>query len=725
MREARITNPIQDPAAHIVEGRRIVLAPGVERDIWLDRLARLDAFLAEAKRVHASHSALVDVVEWDGVATAIKRVPSRTAIQRMGDRHRGSPARRALDSAVYLQQHGIGTPRPIAAVEGGDDGAAAGGLLVTEWLGDHVSFKDALIELLSGKGEAPHIVALLRVVSEAVRAMHDAGFWHRDLGNQNILLQRDEAGRFHAPVFIDLNRGRVCADMSMRQRASELSRIALPSDLRRIFQEIYFDAPPPAAFRRAEVARRLRFAIHTGTRTFRHPLRTWRNRSKPRNDYPSPRDLWIWDPCSVQAVAALRGKDRRRLMSKRGWLDMLLASARFALPVQREAKQLLGNAFQAPVEMAGRIGISISDNPATATFEDGCLVELGPLHILARFYAHQSEAEWTAAAHRLTHLYSSGHAISIVLVQNRRAVKDLQRWRAFVAFVLERVGAMATDVQVGQAVNRTKWGVWSSRDYAGLARTAAEVARAYPDLKLLGPAVIDFEPHYLAGMLAALPETVTFNGVGHLLYVDRRGAPENRQGRYDTLGKLAILRAIARLSPRTDDRLVITETNWPLADTGIWSPICSPYLYKGQAVAGGVDELTYGTYMIRYLLIALCSGLAERVCWWRLCAHGFGLVDDKDPEHPRKRPAYEMLLHFVRQAAQATFTGRPDTPPGLHAYQFEGGPSGSFAIAYAEAGAEERRLSWPVTQVTDARGQVIDPFDGELPLNGAPVYLVG
>ncbi len=705
--------------------RRVVLAPGVERGLWLDRLTRVDEVLAQARRVHASHSALVDVVEWGDVTTAIKRVPSRTVIQRMGDRYRGGPAVRALDSGVYLQEHGIGTPRPIAAVEGGDDSVAAGGLLVTEWLGEHVSFKDALIALLSGEGEAPEIVALLRVVSEAIRAMHDAGFCHRDLGNQNILLQRDAEGRCHAPVFIDLNRGRVCANVSIRRRASELSRIYLPSDLRRIFQELYFDAAPPAAFRRAEAGERLRFALHTGTRTFRHPLRTWRNRGKRQPDYPPPRDLWIWDPCSVQAVAALCGRDRRRLMSKRDWLDILLASARCALPVRREAKRLLGQAFQAPVEMAGRIGITISDTPATATFEDGCLVELGPLHVLARFYAHQAETQWASTVNRLTHLHASGHAISIVLVQNRRAVTDLQRWRAFVEFVLARVGGLVTDVQVGQAVNRTKWGVWSSRDYAGLARTAAEVARGYPGVKLLGPAVIDFEPHYVAGMLAALPDGVAFNGVGHLLYVDRRGAPENRQGGYDTLGKLAMLRAMARLSPHADDRLVITETNWPLADTGIWSPICSPYLYTGQTVAGGVDEVTYGCYMIRYLLIALCSGLVDRVCWWRLCSHGFGLVDDKDPQHPRKRPAYEMLLHFVRQVGQATFTGCPGTSPGMHAYHFTGGPSGSFTIAYAQEDAQSRQLALPFTRAVDARGRGLDAFDGQLPEDGAPIYLVG
>jgi len=250
------------------------------------------------------------------------------------------------------------------------------------------------------------------------------------------------------------------------------------------------------------------------------------------------------------------------------------------------------------------------------------------------------------------------------------------------------------------------------------------VARAYPEIKLIGPSVIDFEPHYLLGMLGALPGGMKLDGVGHLLYVDRRGAPENRQGRYDTLGKLALLRAVARLSPHSADRLVITETNWPLIDTGICSPICSPYLYTGQTVAGGVDEMTYGYYMIRYLLIAVCSGLADRVCWWRLCAHGFGLVDDQDPAQPRKRPAYHMLLHFIRMVGQATFTACPATPPGVHAYSFTGGPAGAFTIAYAEEGAGDRRLSLPCGEVTDVQGQVMAAFDGELPADGAPVYLV-
>ena len=48
--------------------------------------------------------------------------------------------------------------------------------------------------------------------------------------------------------------------------------------------------------------------------------------------------------------------------------------------------------------------------------------------------------------------------------------------------------------------------------------------------------------------------------------------------------------------------------------------------------------------MIRYLLIALCSGMVERVYWRRLVARGFGLIDDVEPGTWRPRPAF--TLHF-------------------------------------------------------------------------------
>src|SRR6185295_3680702 len=57
-----------------------------------------------------------------------------------------------------------------------------------------------------------------------------------------------------------------------------------------------------------------------------------------------------------------------------------------------------------------------------------------------------------------------------------------------------------------------------------------------------------------------------FDAVGSLLYVDRRGAPENRQLGLDATGKLRLLRAIAETAKNARGRSWIAEVNWPLRE---------------------------------------------------------------------------------------------------------------------------------------------------------------
>ena len=55
--------------------------------------------------------------------------------------------------------------------------------------------------------------------------------------------------------------------------------------------------------------------------------------------------------------------------------------------------------------------------------------------------------------------------------------------------------------QIGQAINRSKWGVWNVGEYVSLVRAAEEILRREPGVELLGPSVIDFEYHVTAGVL--------------------------------------------------------------------------------------------------------------------------------------------------------------------------------------------------------------------------------
>ena len=75
--------------------------------------------------------------------------------------------------------------------------------------------------------------------------------------------------------FIDLNRARLFeGSLPNRGRALDLSRIHLPSDLLRIFKEMYFAGPPPADFERAEKRYRIAVSIRGSTRKWRHPIRS-------------------------------------------------------------------------------------------------------------------------------------------------------------------------------------------------------------------------------------------------------------------------------------------------------------------------------------------------------------------------------------------------------------------------------------------------------------------
>ena len=80
-------------------------------------------------------------------------------------------------------------------------------------------------------------------------------------------------------------------------------------------------------------------------------------------------------------------------------------------------------------------------------------------------------------------------------------MRDLGRWRRAIEEIAERFTPFGHRFQVGQAINRSKWGVWTLREYLDLAAVAAEVLRARPGVELLGPAVIDFEFHATASAL--------------------------------------------------------------------------------------------------------------------------------------------------------------------------------------------------------------------------------
>ncbi len=160
----------------------------------------------------------------------------------------------------------------------------------------------------------------------------------------------------------------------------------------------------------------------------------------------------------------------------------------------------------------------------------------------------------------------------------------------------------------------------------------------YPDLKLIGSSVIDFEYHYTIRTLFNFC-SLKYDKLSSLLYVDRRGSPNNTQmGIFDTKNKISMLYSLAKLSSKTSDEIYITEVNWPLSNT-------APYAPTSELEC--VSEETYARYMREYLEIAKESGKIQRVYWHQLIAAGYGLVDDRGGII-RKTKAFEEYKQMLK-----------------------------------------------------------------------------
>ncbi len=683
------------------------------------QLAALPALLAEAdaRVLSEGRNRNVRVMLDDDEqrrAVVVKSFGRANGLRDVVSRRLGSKAERTWQASRFLRQAGVGTPEPIAWMERWEGPRLVESYFVAAYVGEVSCFTAELQTLFVHEPECEKFMALMLCVAQAIRRMHEAGFVHHDLGNQNILLRRLGPCRWGEVQFIDLNRGRTHATVTLRQRARDLSRIALPSDLLRVFLAMYWgDAePPPAALLRQERFYRRRYAIHTRTRAWRHPLRTRRRRAAgdTARTYPDARDMWIWDERSGQALTVLDGRDRHRLYPAGRNAEAAWAMARVAVPVWRRYRQLLATAFREPVAMRGRVGMAIEPQPATWPRERALLEGLGDdIPVLVRFCHHHPAARHAFLAAVVRELASAGHPVTLALVQDRQAVLDPAAWAIFAADTLAATDGAVEAVEIGHAINRVKWGVWNMGDYRRLLAPFPALAARYPAVAFMGPAAIDFEYAYVPAALRRMPPNLRCAALSHHLYVDRRGAPENRQCGFATLEKAALARALADVSPACGNRLVVSEVNWPLAGTGIYSPVGAPYVYPGvRHNDPSVSEDDYADYMIRYLLITLCSGFVERVFWWRLVARGFGLVDDSAPDAWRERPAYVALQRFLAEVGAARFEGHEVFANG----------DGDAGYVYRFARADGR-----VVRVAYATGAAMCLAGSDVVLTGRPVYL--
>lgn len=636
------------------------------------------------------------------------------------DRKHKSKAERSYNAARYLQANEIGTPSPIAWLDRWEDNRLQESYFLSVFQ-PAICFRDALTDIYTGSRDNEHLMELLHLVAPAIRQMHDAHFMHGDLGNQNILLPKNADGSWAQPQFIDLNRCTISTrPLTDKERAFDLSRPILPGNYLNFFKYIYCkDQMPSKTLDKYENIYRDRFAFHRKSRKLRHPIRFLKNRhKKPAHSYPDAKDYWLWDEKTAQPMIALSRQEKHQQRFVINSLK-IIGKTIAALPsIYWHYKSVKKQSFQQSFALKNRIGVALHPHSNYIEHELKLLGELGNPPVLIRFCRHENEAIWNQTIALIHKLHGQGIEIMVALLQDRQAVLQPELWSAFLTKIIPAIANYTTHIEITHAFNRIKWGVWNLQEWQQLIAPAFALQAEYPQVKLTGPACIDFEYMPVIAALKSLPPGQKFSALSHLLYVDRRGAPENPQGPFATLEKCALLKALTLATPHCDDKVIISEVNWPIENTDIWSPIVCPYVTpKWQHKPSGESEDDYANYMLRYIMIAICSGHVDQLFWWRLSAKGYGLVDDQNEFKPRL--AYKALQYFFVRLGDASFIKKWPAAKNTYVLEFHNDTQ-QILMVWRTKGESKELPKFDAQKIYDRDGNNIKTAT----VSESPIYLV-
>ena len=234
--------------------------------------------------------------------------------------------------------------------------------------------------------------------------------------------------------------------------------------------------------------------------------------------------------------------------------------------------------------------------------------------------------------------------IILKILQDREHIEDLELTKKDFKTIFLTLKDVVDVFEIGTTINRTKWGFFSIDEYNRFYKVAYDLKESeFNNIELIGSGVIDFEYHYTAHTLFN-KFNYKYDGVSSLLYVDRRGAPENTQLGFTLSDKIAWLSTMVWLSPKSKLSLYITETNYPLTKTAPYAPTSE---YEC------IDEDEYANFMLRYHLLAFASQQVNSLSWHQLIARGYGLVDNI--EKITYRPAFKTYKYMVKTLKKAQF----------------------------------------------------------------------
>ncbi len=666
--------------------------------------------------------------ETELIEVAVKQFRNQGLGRRLERKLKGSKAQRSWRGALALARAGVATPEPVLLIESRQaDGPS---FFVSKRLTGFVEARYYFRSLEQGSEQSdyPDIDAnqLMTLLGKSIRRLHDAGVWHRDLSIGNLLLVlSDQANGDMTVNFVDLNRARTNCRLTVSRRTRDLCRLRIFGSVHQeIFLRSYWEGRL-GGFGFKSWLYRLYFHGFLFKIRLKDALRApfrWLASLFPRRPHAhipaapkgaSKRDRMVWDGLSDQPHQ--HASRLERLSVRVGDIGHHAREAGAALAsfprVWSRYRELKAGLYGSPVVWSGT-GIAVRPWPEDPAGLLGSLDQLGVKRVLLRLHPWQREHKDELTLAR--ELHRRGFELAFSLPQNRELVTDRARWRAAITEISELFSGLGRHYQVGQAINRSKWGVWNYVEYMELVQDAGAILRQDPQVELMGPAVIDYELFRTAGIVNVPWDGVFFEILASLLYVDRRGAPENRQMSFDTVDKVLQIKAIAETGKSCGGRSWITEFNWPL-----WE---GPHSPAGKSVS--VDEESQANYLARFYLLALATGMVERVYWWQAIARGYGLMCP-DPEGTLvKRPSFHALATLHNQLEESVFQGPLKTSAPGNLYRFRSHSGDPVIVGWtADSSTMTARLPGTVARIVDRGGHETAVPDGtDMTIDGSPRY---
>ena len=157
-----------------------------------------EIFAGDDHSIHKARNEL-KIIELDGIKTVVKSFKVPHLLNRIVYTYfRKSKAYKSYHNALYLEELGISTPKPIALIEFFEAGLLRESFFIAEYFAYDFTIRTPLLEPLEDRE------SIFTAFAAYTYNLHKCGVWHYDYSPGNILIKRTDQGYLFS--IVDINR---------------------------------------------------------------------------------------------------------------------------------------------------------------------------------------------------------------------------------------------------------------------------------------------------------------------------------------------------------------------------------------------------------------------------------------------------------------------------------------------------------------------------------------